>query len=95
MNSNCTCLAVMSLDSALKKDENYYPQVLLKECKYIEKKEIKHINDNLSDFSSDDESDEEYMFFDKYLSWLLFSLFINTYLHLQSLKKHMTAYETV
>ena len=37
-DSNHTCLAVISLDSALKKDENYYPQVFLKECKYIEKK---------------------------------------------------------
>ena len=59
MESNHTCLAVISLDSALKKDENYYPQVFLKECKYIEKKVIRHINDNLSDSSSDDESDEE------------------------------------
>ena len=32
--SNHTCLAVISLDSALKKDKNYYPQVFLKECKY-------------------------------------------------------------
>ena len=29
------CLAVITLDSALKKDENYYPQVFLKEFKYI------------------------------------------------------------
>ena len=35
VDSNHTCLAVISLDSALKKDENYYPQVFLKECKYI------------------------------------------------------------
>ena len=26
VDSNHTCLAVISLDSALKKDENYYPQ---------------------------------------------------------------------
>ena len=51
-------LAVISLDSALKKEENYYPQVFLKECKYIEKKVIRHINNNLSDFSSSDESDD-------------------------------------
>ena len=38
MDSNHTCLAVISLDSALKIDENYYPQLPLKECKYIEKK---------------------------------------------------------
>ena len=30
MVSNHTCLAVISLDSALKKDENYYPQVFFK-----------------------------------------------------------------
>ena len=40
MGSNHTCLAVISLDSAFKKDENYYPKVFLKECKCIEKKVI-------------------------------------------------------
>ena len=60
MDSNIhICLAVISLDSSLKTDENYYPQVFLKECKYIEKKVIWHINDNLSDFSSSLKSDEE------------------------------------
>ena len=58
VDSNLTCLAVISLDSACRKDENYYPQVLLKECKYIEKKVVRHIHDNLRDFSSSDESDE-------------------------------------
>ena len=32
------------MDSALKKDENYYPQVFLKECKYIKQKVIRYIN---------------------------------------------------
>ena len=60
VDSNHTCLAVITLDSALKKDNSYYLQVLLKECKYIEKKVIRHINNNLSNFSySSDESDEE------------------------------------
>ena len=60
VNSNHTCLAVINLDSALKRDDNYYLQVFLKECKYIEKKIVRHIHDNLSDFSySSDESDEE------------------------------------
>ena len=36
--SNHTCLAVISLDSIVEKDENYYPQAFLKERKYIEKK---------------------------------------------------------
>ena len=60
LDSNHICLAIIRLDSALKKDDNYYPQVSLKECKYIEEKGVRHINDNLSDFSSfSDESDEE------------------------------------
>ena len=45
------------MDSALKKDENYYLQGFLKECKYIEKEVIRYINNNLSDFFSSDESD--------------------------------------
>ena len=59
MDSNYTCLAAIRSDSALKKDENYYLQIFLKECKYIKKIIIRHINDNLSGFSSSDESDEE------------------------------------
>ena len=59
MDTNHTCLAVISLDSTLKKDENYDPQVFLNKFQYIEKKVIRHINDNLSDFSFDDDSDEE------------------------------------
>ena len=38
--SNHTCLAVITTDSDLKKDKNYYPQVFIKECKYIEKEVI-------------------------------------------------------
>ena len=47
VGSNHTCLAVINLNSALYKNDNYYPQVFLKQCKYIEKKVIRHINDNL------------------------------------------------
>ena len=49
--SNHTCLAVISLDSALKKDDTYHLQVLLQECEYIEKKLVRYIHDNLCDFS--------------------------------------------
>ena len=35
VDSNHTFLAVISLDSALNKDRNYYPQVFLKECKLL------------------------------------------------------------
>ena len=50
-NCNSTCLAVISLDSALKENHNYYLQVLLKFCKYIKKKVVWNIHDNLSIFS--------------------------------------------
>ena len=55
MNFNHTCLAVIQSDSALRKDENFHPQVF----KALRKKVIRHINYNLSDFSSSDRSDEE------------------------------------
>ena len=57
VDSNHTCLAVISLDSALKKVENYNLEVFLKEHKYIEKKVIRHLIDDLE--SSFDDSDEE------------------------------------
>ena len=47
LDSNLTCLAVISLDSALKKSDSYYQ----KECgKYIEKQVVRHILDSLSNF---------------------------------------------
>ena len=58
VDSNHICLTVISLDSVLKKDKNYYPQVFLKECKYIKKKLIRHITDDLES-SSDDSDDSE------------------------------------
>ena len=61
VDSNHTCLAVISLNYALNKDGNYYPQVFLKECKYLkkEKKMIRYINDDLRDVFYSDESDKE------------------------------------
>ena len=59
VDSNHTCFIVISLDSAFKKDDNCYRQVFLKRYKYIEKKVIRYISDNLNDFSSSDESVEE------------------------------------
>ena len=55
---NHACLAVISLDSAPNKNGNYYPQVFLKECKYIKKKVIRNIIDDLES-SSDDSGDSE------------------------------------
>ena len=52
---------VLLTDFVLKKDENYYPQVFLRECKYIEKekKAIKYITDDLR--LSSDESDLNFL----------------------------------
>ena len=55
VGSNCTYLAVISLDSGFKKDENYYPLAFLKECKYIEKKVIRDIIDDSENSSDSDE----------------------------------------
>ena len=57
IDSNHTCLAEISLNSALNKHENYYLQVFLKECKYLEKKVIRHIIDDIE--ISSEASDEE------------------------------------
>ena len=60
VDSNYTGFAVTSLDPALTKDESYYPEVFLKECRYIKKIIIRHINGILSNiFYSYDKSDEE------------------------------------
>ena len=47
VSSNYTCLAVITIDSAFKKIENYHLHVFLKELKYIKKEEIGHIPDDL------------------------------------------------
>ena len=61
MDSNHTFFPVISLDSALKKNENYYRQRLFKECKYNEKENqvIRHTNDNLQTSSESDELGEK------------------------------------
>ena len=50
----------MMLDSVIRANKRYYPQILLKECKYeIKKTKMENlINDDL-DPSSSDESDNE------------------------------------
>ena len=44
---------IINVDSALKKNESYYSQVLLKEHKNIEKEVIKHITEDMENFSCD------------------------------------------
>ena len=62
VDSNYTCLAVIETDFILKKNENYYPQIFLIECKYIEKEKmaLRYITDDLENYFEDsDESDEK------------------------------------
>ena len=54
--SDYTCLAIINVDSVLKKDESYYPQVFWKEYKYIEREVIRHIVEDTE--ISSDQSDE-------------------------------------
>ena len=62
--SNHTCLGVITNNSSLKKDENYYPQAFLKTCKYIEKKKvIRHITEDIEIFSSDSDKEFENVYF--------------------------------
>ena len=56
VHSNHSCLAVISLDFAPNEDGNYYLQVFFKKCKYIEKKVIRYIIDDIE--SSSDDSDD-------------------------------------
>ena len=59
-SSNHTCLTVITISLALKKEENYYLQVFLKEFKHIRKEVIKDIIGD-PEISSDeyDKSDKE------------------------------------
>ena len=47
VDANHTSLALINLDSALEKDEHFYPQVFLKECKCNKKNVIRRIIDEL------------------------------------------------
>ena len=55
---NHICLAVIGLDSAIKKYEDYYSQVFLKESKYIEEEGVRHIINDL-EISADDSNDSD------------------------------------
>ena len=46
----CKCLSVIMLESVIKAKKKYYPQTLLKECKYEQEK----IDDDLEKSESDD-----------------------------------------
>ena len=59
-NATYKCLSLIILDSVIRVNQKYYPQTLLKECKYVIRKNKMEnlVNDDL-DLSSSDESDNE------------------------------------
>ena len=62
------CLAVINVGSALKKDENYYLQAFLKECKYIDKVVSRHITEGIKVFSSESEEQIKSKYCDVFVS---------------------------
>ena len=60
-NEYCACLSAILLDSIVKIDNDYYPQIFLEECKYeVKKKKIMNaINEKFNLDESDDESDND------------------------------------
>ena len=57
----CKCLSIIMLDSVIKANKKYYPQILLEECKYVQEK-VKienHIDDDLEKSESDSDSNDE------------------------------------
>ena len=58
---HCTFLSVILIDSVLRTGNNYYPQVLLEEFKYVVKKKKmpEYITNNI-EISSDDSDREVY-----------------------------------
>ena len=53
----CKCLSIIMLDSVIESDENYYPQNILEECKYVQEK-IKFENYHDEELDSDSDNDE-------------------------------------
>ena len=59
--ASCKCLSIVMIDSVIKVNKKYYPQTLLEECKYIQKK-IKtenYIDEDLENGESDRNSNDE------------------------------------
>ena len=59
-NASYKCLSLITLDSAIRVNKKHYPQTLLKECKYVIKKnKIENLINNDLRLSPSDENDNE------------------------------------
>ena len=59
--ASCKCLSITMIDSVIKANKKYYPQMLLEECKYIQEK-IKtenYIDEDLENSESDSNFNDE------------------------------------
>ena len=57
----CKFLSIIMVDSVIKTNKKYYPQIFLEECKYVQEK-IKiesHIDEDLEKSESDSDSNDE------------------------------------
>ena len=56
--SQCISLSVIFISSVFRSGKDYFPEVLLEECKYIvkEKTMLKHITDDIKIFSDEENS---------------------------------------
>ena len=57
----CKCLSIIMLDSVIKANKKYYPQIFLEECKYVQEKmkTENYIDEDLEKSESDSHSDNE------------------------------------
>ena len=56
----CKCLPIIVLDSVIKARKKYYPQTLLEECKYEQKRiKMENLIDDDLEKSESDESDND------------------------------------
>ena len=64
--SQCICLSVVLIDSVRRIDKDFYPQLILGECKYVakEKNMSNYITDDIN-ISSDDSDRENLDCFDE------------------------------
>ena len=57
----CKCLSIIMIDSVIKANKKYYPQILLEECKYVQEK-IKtknYIDEDLENSDSNNETESD------------------------------------
>ena len=66
-NMHYTCIGSITIDSVMKVDEEYFPQVYLEECKYkIKKTQMSRYIDAKLNSDSDDDSDSDFDDFDDF-----------------------------